>query len=92
MFLKNAGCSSILTLILPRVQYYELLIYITNMNWIQILYYLQSVCVVQLCSYVLPPKWHTYTATTPGRIKGYNSYITTIMCQGGSYRTVVGYL
>ena len=25
-----------------------------------------------------------------GRIKGYNSSITTIMCQGGSYRTVVG--
>ena len=24
-----------------------------------------------------------------GRIKGYNSSITTIMCQGGSYRTVV---
>ena len=25
-----------------------------------------------------------------GRIKGFNSSITTIMCQGGSYRTVVG--
>ena len=25
-----------------------------------------------------------------GWIKGYNSSITTIMCQGGSYRTVVG--
>ena len=25
-----------------------------------------------------------------GQIKGYNSSITTIMCQGGSYRTVVG--
>ena len=24
-----------------------------------------------------------------GQIKGYNSSITTIMCQGGSYRTVV---
>ena len=24
-----------------------------------------------------------------GRIKGYNSFITTIMCQGDSYRTVV---
>ena len=24
-----------------------------------------------------------------GRIKGYNSSIATIMCQGGSYRTVV---
>ena len=25
-----------------------------------------------------------------GRIKGFNSSITTIMCQGGNYRTVVG--
>ena len=25
-----------------------------------------------------------------GRIKGFNSSITTIMCQVGSYRTVVG--
>ena len=25
-----------------------------------------------------------------GQIKGFNSSITTIMCQGGSYRTVVG--
>ena len=25
-----------------------------------------------------------------GWIKGFNSSITTIMCQGGSYRTVVG--
>ena len=38
---------------------------------------------------------HAYVTTITycilcGRIKGYNSSITTIMCQGGSYRTVVG--
>ena len=26
-----------------------------------------------------------------GRVKGYNNSITTIICQGGSYRTMVGY-